>query len=82
MNKLKETTSTSNESFQNKIINLQGEEHIQRKLNRPFGIGDKVILLKDIPENILYRGYLGTISEVFYDSKDIKGQERDNFCEI
>jgi len=46
------------------FIELQGENSINRKLNRVFNIGDEVVLLKDIPHEHMYKGYLCTILSV------------------
>jgi len=43
------------------FIELQGEKSVDRKLNRVFTIGDRVVLLKNIPEEHFYTGYLCTI---------------------
>ncbi len=52
------------------FIELQGEESVNRKLNRIFHIGDQVVLLRDIPEDRVYKGCLCTIISVFGEGED------------
>jgi len=47
------------------FIELQGEQSVDRKLNRVFTIGDQVVLLKNMPEERIYKGCLCTIIAVF-----------------
>ena len=37
------------------------------KLNRPFAIGESVVLLKDYPDYDLYRGNVCVIIDIYYD---------------
>lgn len=46
------------------FIELQGEKSINKKLNKMLNTGDEVILLKDFPEEKMYKGYLCTIISV------------------
>jgi len=54
----------SSERCQDYFMNYQGKEHVLKKLNRPFQIDDEVVLLKNIPESNLYKGYLCIIDDV------------------
>jgi len=47
------------------FIELQGEQSVDRKLNRVFAVGDQVVLLKNMPEEQLYKGSLCTIIAIF-----------------
>jgi len=47
------------------LIELQGEESVDRKLNRVFYIGDQVVLLKNMPDEQIYKGSLCTIIAAF-----------------
>lgn len=42
-------------------------ESIMLKLNRPFAIQEYVVLLKDYPDDDLYRGYVCVIIDIYYD---------------
>lgn len=46
------------------FIKLQGEQSVDRKLNRVFNIGGQVVLLKDILEERIYKSFLCTIIAV------------------
>lgn len=46
------------------FIELQGEKSINKKLNKMLNTGDEVILLKDFPEENMYKGYLCNIISV------------------
>ena len=43
------------------------EESIILKLNRPFARQEYVVLLKDYPDDNLYRGYVCVIIDIYYD---------------
>lgn len=47
------------------FIDLQGKESVTQKLNRILGLGESVVLLVDVPEDNMYRGYVCTVLEVF-----------------
>lgn len=47
------------------FIEKQGKSSVSSKLNRILKIGDPVVLLKDLPDLDLYKGYLCTIIAVF-----------------
>ena len=72
----------SNLSSETSSLIVQGQDSIRKKLNRPFGIGEKVVLLKDFPNNNLYKGYLCTVTEVFYKRKENKPDEFEYSCEV
>lgn len=46
------------------FINLQGKEHLNKKLNRIFSIGDVFVLFKNISEKCFYKGYCSAIMGV------------------
>jgi len=46
------------------FIELQGEKSINKKLNKMLNTGDEFILLKDFPEENMYKGYLCNIISV------------------
>lgn len=58
------------ERCQNSFMEYQGEEHIIKKLNRPLQPYDDVILLKNIPEANLYKGYLCVIDYIEITAKN------------
>jgi len=46
---------------------LELDLEIERKLNRPYRIGDKFVLLKNFPEDKVFRGNICTISQIYFD---------------
>ncbi len=46
------------------FIDLQGKEHLNKKLNKIFSIGDVFVLFKDISEKCFYKGYCCAIMGV------------------
>lgn len=62
----KETAKSSKEiNYTGFYIENQGEDSIKPKLNRVMHVNDTVVLLKDFPNDSMYRGYLCTIISVF-----------------
>lgn len=57
-------------AFNGPYINLQNKRSIEIKLNRQLKVGDSVILLKDFPQKLFFRGYLCSIIEVYHDTKN------------
>ena len=53
-------------------IETQGENSIKTKIERPLRIGDSVILTKDLPEFLLYNGYVCTIIALEKDYYEIE----------
>ena len=68
------------------FIDIQNKEHLNKKLNRTFSIGDVFVLFKNISEKCFYKGYCcaimgvnGTINgETSYDiefNSDFSGED-------
>lgn len=55
------------------FIDIQGEDItvIEQKLKRPLYVGDVVILIKDIPQDLVFKGYSCVITEVIKSSTDL-----------
>ena len=77
-----ETPSNWSKSSKLAYLKLQGQDSIRKKLNRPFGIGEQVVLLKDYPENNVYRGYVCSIIDVYYKGKDENSNQIPDSCEL
>jgi hypothetical protein len=45
----------------------EDSESVRLKLNRPYAVEEYVVLLKDFPDEDLYRGYVCLILEISYD---------------
>lgn len=56
--------------FHDGFIEMQGDDSVRIKLDRPMQVSDYVVLLKDFADFNLYKGYLCQITEVVQYSKD------------
>ncbi len=69
----KEILNTRNEAiYHDAFIEQQGKESILLKLNRPKQTNDLVILITDLPDEGLYKGYLCEIMMCYGTSMDPK----------
>ena len=55
------------------FIDIQGENItvIEQKLKRPLYVGDVIILIKDFPLDLVFKGYACVITEVIKSSTDL-----------
>lgn len=56
-----------------RYVESQGKDSIKIKVERQLSLGDYVVLTKDLPELLLYKGYLCRIIGIFSES-EIPGQ--------
>ena len=53
------------------FIELQGPDSVQKKLERPININDSVVLIKDFPNDFMFRGYFCRVLTVYNNSSNI-----------
>ena len=56
--------TSSKQHFYNGFIQIQGKDPVKIKLERPLLVGDSVVLLKDFPDNMLFKGYVCEVMSV------------------
>jgi hypothetical protein len=80
--KTKSSPSTSSYSSET-ASNLRLDLEIERKLNRPYKIGDKFVILTNFPRDNVFKGNICTLSQIYFDwSKYIENDGHSYLVEV